>query len=80
MRTGAGVVVTRDGELGLGSVFPLEDVKQQIASGKHYCISLTKTSLNVNICMMLNISIGVLQPITLHAHAIICTANLVLLS
>ena len=29
MRTGAGVVVTRDGELGLGSAFPWEDVKHE---------------------------------------------------
>ena len=27
MRTGAGVVATRDGELGLRSAFPWEDVK-----------------------------------------------------
>ena len=27
-------------------------IKQQIASGKHYCISLTKAPLNVEIDMM----------------------------
>ena len=47
-----------------------------IASGKHYRISLTKASLNVNICMMVNLSTGsYTEPITLHAHTIICTAN-----